>query len=243
METIIERASSFADDIDSLIMVIAVLGGFWFVVAQGVLFYFIFKFRRSNNPQAAYITGEKHEEKKWIHWPHYAVIVCDLIIIGFAIKVWYDVKQTLPPPDHTIRIVGQQWAWKFHHPGPDNILGTADDIATVDELHVKVDKVYHFKLESDDVLHSFSVPVFRLKQDAVPGRVITGWFKPTKTGEFDIQCAEMCGIGHGAMAARIFIKTEAEHQSWMKKNTPQPIESISQDESNKQTQKEGIEAI
>lgn len=215
MESIIERASSFAGEIDSVIMIIALLGGFWLLVAEFVLFYFIFKFKRKNNENASYIAGEKHEETKWIHWAHYAVIACDVVIIIFAIKVWMSVKQTLPEADQTVRIIGQQWAWKFVQPGPDGQLDTEDDIFTVDELHVKVNTTYHYKLESDDVLHSFSVPVFRLKQDAVPGRTITGWFKPTKTGEYDIQCAEMCGIGHGIMGARIFIETEEEHDKWM----------------------------
>ena len=111
---------------------------------------------------------------------------------------WYKIKQDLPRADETISVVGEQWKWRFTHPGRDGELGTQDDVETVDELHVKVGKTYHFKLESNDVLHDFSVPVFRLKQDAVPGRVITGWFKPTKTGIYDIQCAEMCGIGHGS---------------------------------------------
>jgi cytochrome c oxidase subunit 2 len=70
------------------------------------------------------------------------------------------------------------------------------------------------------VVHSFSVPVFRLKQDAVPGRTITGWFRPTQTGEFDIQCAEICGIGHGVMGARIHIESESEHATWMALNSP-----------------------
>ncbi|MCB0366664.1 MAG: cytochrome c oxidase subunit II [Bdellovibrionaceae bacterium] len=244
MGSMIERASTFAADIDSVIMLIAVLGGFWFLVAQGILFYFMIRYRRSKNPTAGYIAGEKHEETKWVHWPHYAVIVCDIIIIGFAVKVWYDVKQTLPPPDSTIRVVGQQWAWKFHHPGPDNQLGTEDDIVTVDELHVAVNKTYHFKLESDDVLHSFSVPVFRLKQDAVPGRVITGWFKPTKTGEFDVQCAEMCGIAHGAMAARIFIQSEEDHHAWIQGQRPHHVQSqINDNDKSEQNSKEGAEAI
>jgi cytochrome c oxidase subunit 2 len=104
------------------------------------------------------------------------------------------------------------------HPGPDNKLDTADDIATVDTLHVEVDRLYHFKLEARDVMHSFSVPVFRLKQDAVPGRVITGWFEPTKTGTYDIQCAEMCGVGHGLMPGRIVIDSPAAHAAWMAKN-------------------------
>jgi cytochrome c oxidase subunit 2 len=66
-----------------------------------------------------------------------------------------------------------------------------------------------------DTLHSFSVPVFRLKQDAIPGRVITGWFEPTLPGEYDIQCAEMCGVGHGIMGARIFVETAEEHEAWL----------------------------
>ena len=94
-----------------------------------------------------------------------------------------------------MRAIGQQWAWTFVHPGPDGELDTDDDISKINELHVEVDRLYHYKLESRDVLHDFSVPVFRLKQDAIPGRVITGWFTPTKTGEWDIQCAEMCGTG------------------------------------------------
>jgi cytochrome c oxidase subunit 2 len=130
------------------------------------------------------------------------------------------VKQDLPVAEgmKTVRIVGQQWAWSFQHPGPDGELDTDDDIKTVGELHVTVDTLYHFKLESRDVMHSFSVPVFRLKQDALPGRVITGWWEATKTGEWDIQCAEMCGIGHGIMAARIFVETPEEHEAWIQAN-------------------------
>jgi cytochrome c oxidase subunit 2 len=112
-------------------------------------------------------------------------------------------------------VISQQWAWTFVHPGPDGELDTSDDIALVDELHVKKDAVYHFELESRDVVHSFSIPAFRLKQDAVPGRTITGWFEPTKTGTFDIQCAEICGIGHGLMGATLIIETEEEHKEWM----------------------------
>lgn len=226
MENFILQASSYAKDIDNLIMLIAVLGGVWLFAAEFILFYFIFKYRRSANQKAAYITGEKHHEKQWIHWPHYAVIVCDIVIIYFAITVWMDIKQTLPPPDSTIRIVGQQWAWKFTQPGADNVLGTEDDIHTVDELHVQVGKVYHFKLEADDVLHSFSVPVFRLKQDAVPGRTITGWFKPTVSGTYDIQCAEMCGIGHGIMGATLTVSDGPEHQAWIRENTPTKDENF-----------------
>ena len=131
----------------------------------------------------------------------------------------YNIKQDLPDADLTVRIISQQWAWTFVHPGPDHAIGTADDITMVNELHVQKDKLYHYKLESLDVIHDFSVPVFRLKQDAIPGRVITGWFEPTMTGEWDIQCAEICGIGHSMMGARIFVESADQHAAWMAKNT------------------------
>jgi cytochrome c oxidase subunit 2 len=133
--------------------------------------------------------------------------------------VWYNVKQTLPEAESVVRVIGQQWAWTFQHPGADNELDTPDDIFTVDELHVEVDRVYHYRLESRDVLHSFSIPVFRLKQDAIPGRSITGWFEATRTGEYDVQCAEICGIGHGVMAARILIEDASRHQAWIAANS------------------------
>lgn len=216
MNDIIIQASSFASDVDFLIVLIAVLGGFWLILAEAVLIYFVFKFRARDGVKSQYITGEKKEEKKWIHIPHYLVLACDVVIIVFAIKVWYHIKQELPPADETIRVIGQQWSWRFVHPGLDGQLGTADDVETVDELHVKLDKTYHFKLESIDVLHSFSVPAFRLKQDAIPGRVITGWFKPTKAGSYNFQCAEMCGIGHGLMRSTIIVESDAEHEAWLK---------------------------
>jgi cytochrome c oxidase subunit 2 len=78
------------------------------------------------------------------------------------------------------------------------------------------------------VLHSFSVPVFRLKQDAIPGRVITGWFEATKTGSYDIQCAEICGIGHGIMGARIVIETPEQHAAWMADRSSVDLASLAQ---------------
>jgi cytochrome c oxidase subunit 2 len=215
LEYLVPQAATFANDIDWLFDVIFFTVGFWFLMAQGVLFYFLYRFRRQEGVPTQYVTGEHKEEKKWVTIPHVLVIACDLGLIVGTILVWINVKQTLPPAEETIRIVAQQWAWTFVHAGPDGRLDTDDDITMVDELHVKANTVYHFELTSKDVIHSFSVPVFRLKQDAVPGRVITGWFKPTHPGQFDIQCAEMCGLGHGMMAARIRIESQEDYEKWM----------------------------
>jgi cytochrome c oxidase subunit 2 len=209
------QASTYAADIDGVITLIAVLTGFWFIAAELVFFWLIFKYRAKPGQKSQYLVGKEKHVKRWITIPHGLVLVCDVFIIIGAVRVWYNVKQHLPEPDSTIRVIGQQWAWTFQHPGADNELDTEDDIFTVEDLHVEVEKVYHFKLESRDVLHDFSVPVFRIKQDAVPGRSITGWFEATQTGEFDIQCAEICGIGHGIMAGRIHIEDANTHAAWI----------------------------
>jgi len=220
MEQLIQRASSFAADIDNLVMLVTVLVGFWFVVAEAVFFWLIFRFRAKDGVPTQYITGKEKHLKAWINIPHWLIIGCDAVIIVAAVQVWVHVKQTLPPPDDTIRVTGRQWVWTFQHSGADKVLDTADDITVSDDLHVEVGKTYHFLLESDDVLHSFSVPVFRLKQDAIPGRTITGWFKAIKTGTHDVQCAEMCGVGHGIMMGRIFIETPEEHAAWIAEHAP-----------------------
>ena len=221
IEQYVAAASTYAKDVDNLIVLIAVLVGFWFILCEGMLFWLIVRYRAKEGVRADYITGDEKDLKRWITIPHMLVLVCDVFILYGAIQVWIDIKQTLPEkPYETVRVVGQQWAWSFVHPGADGKLDTPDDIKTVDELHIAADRPYIYELEARDVLHSFSVPVFRLKQDAIPGRVIKGWFQATKTGEYDIQCAEICGIGHGMMAGRIVIQTPEQHMAWVVENTP-----------------------
>jgi cytochrome c oxidase subunit 2 len=220
-ESLVPIASTYGAGIDHLIILIGIIVGFWFVLCELIFIGFIVKFRAKDGQRAQYITGEEQSQKRWISMPHLLVLVCDVFIVYGAVRIWIDVKQDLPAnPDATVRVIGQQWAWSFVHPGPDNQLDTADDIKTVDELHLEVGKTYVYELHARDVLHSFSIPVFRLKQDAVPGRAIKGWFTPTRTGTYDLQCAEICGIGHGVMAARVLIHTPAEHAAWMGQPAP-----------------------
>ena len=220
-ERYITAASTYARSIDHLMILIGVLVGFWFLLAEGMLFYLTFKFRAKNGRPTQYITGDEKHLKRWISIPHFLIILCDIVILAGAIKVWYDIKQTMPPADETVRVIGQQWAWSFQQAGPDGVMDTADDIRSVGELHVLVDKTYHFELVSRDVVHSFAVPAFRLKQDALPGRVITGWFRPSRVGIYDIQCTQMCGLGHGLMAGRIVVESAKDHAAWLMRN-PNP---------------------
>lgn len=224
LDRLIASASSYSGDVDGLFVLIAVLVGVWFIAAEAMFFWLLFRFRAKDGVRAQYITGKEKHLKQWINIPHALVLVCDVVIIIAAIRVWVHIKQTLPTPDRTVRVTAQQWAWTFTDPGPDAKLDTADDIRTTDEMHVEVGKTYHFQLESKDVVHSFFVPAFRLKQDADPGRIYTGWFKPTKAGSYDILCAEICGIGHGVMGAKLVVDTPETFTAWEQAHAPAPVD-------------------
>ena len=219
LERYLTAASTYAHSIDHLFILIAVIVGFWLIAAETMLLALVFKFRARDGRPTQYITGEEKHLKRWISIPHFLVIVCDIVILAGAITVWYNIKQVMPAADATVRVIGQQWAWSFQLPGPDGVMDTADDIRTVGELHVTVNTTYHFELLSRDVVHSFAVPAFRLKQDALPGRTISGWFRPNRVGTYDIQCTQMCGIGHALMAGRVIVETPKDHAAWLLRNS------------------------
>ncbi|MCP5059924.1 MAG: cytochrome c oxidase subunit II [bacterium] len=230
IEYFLEQGSTYAASLDGVVNLIGVLVGFWFMASLGAFLFLIFRFRKKPNQKAQYVTGYEKHEARWVHWPHHLILVCDIFIVIGAVQVWVDIKQTLPeePEAERVRIISQQWAWTFVHAGPDGKLDTADDIPMIDELHVEVNKPYIYELSSLDVLHDFSVPIFRLKQDSIPGRVITGWFEPTITGEYDIQCAEICGIGHGLMPGRIYIESSQKHAAWQAQQAPIALAATAQ---------------
>lgn len=221
LERYLTAASTYAHRIDHLFILIAVVVGFWLIAAEGMMFWLIFKFRARDGRPTQYITGEEPHLKRWISIPHYLIIVCDIVILAGAISVWYQIKQVMPPadPGAVVRVIGQQWAWSFQQPGPDGVMDTADDIRSVGDLHVVVNTTYHFELMSRDVIHSFSVPAFRLKQDGLPGRTISGWFTPNRVGTYDIQCTQMCGIGHALMAGHIIVETPQQHAAWLQRDS------------------------
>ena len=148
IEVFVRSLSSYSRDIDQLILLVTVLVGFWFILAEVMFFWLIFRFRARDGVKGQYLTGKEKHVKVWINPPHYFIIACDIVIIVAAVRVWMLIKQTLPPADETVRVVGEQWTWSFQHPGADGLLDTADDIRTTDELRVQVGKTYHFLLHS-----------------------------------------------------------------------------------------------
>jgi cytochrome c oxidase subunit 2 len=141
--------------------------------------------------------------------------MCDLVIEMNADAVWHEVKIEIPEhPDVHVAITGRQYMWLFGYPGADGKLGTDDDVVT-NELHVPVGKSVRFELEAADVLHNFYVRELRLKQDAVPGRRISGWFDTNRTGTFEVACAEICGKGHTNMRAVMVVQEQAEFDAWL----------------------------
>ena len=137
-----------------------------------------------------------------------------------------------------VRVVAQQFAWNIHYPGADGIFGktdvslineqtnpvgldrsdpnAADDITTLNQLHLPVDKPVIIHLSSKDVLHSFYLPEMRVKQDAIPGMSIPLWFKPVKIGNWEIACAQLCGLGHYRMRGFLNIHSQNDYDAWLK---------------------------
>ena len=117
---------------------------------------------------------------------------------------------TRPPSDFVVDVTAKQFNWQVKHPNSDKVF--------LDEMHVPVNKVIHVDLKSQDVIHSFFVPQFRIKQDAVPGRSIIAWFEVTKPGKYEWPCAELCGFGHSGMRGWIYVHTAEDYQKWAAEN-------------------------
>jgi len=240
-ETLPKSLSTFSGDIDHLFWGVTYLMGLSWVLSSLVMFYLFFAFRRKEGVKAQYIPGESGKQLLLIYIP-LAIFVCfDMYIDLTTAAVWKKVKMQMPEADVKVKALAQQWAWTFIQEG---------DIETVNELHIPAGKTVHVAMESSDTLHSLSVPIFRFKQDVIPGRIISGWFKSKSfdevkaakasmiarfnarpaddklalsphedesgTAAFDIQCAEMCGVGHGIMSARVVIHSQESYDAWVK---------------------------
>ena len=216
-----DNVSTYGPDVDGIFWLIFYITTVWFFLTEGLILYFIFRYRRKPGRKAIHNLGNTWSQLAWVLVPLAIVIVLDLIIDIRGAAVWARVKGQRPPSDFVVHGVGKQFNWEFIYPGPDGKFGTDDDLATDNELHIPVAKVIHVVLSSKDVIHSFFLPHFRLKQDAVPGRQIPVWFEATKTGNYEIPCAELCGFGHSGMKGLVVVHTPEEYQNWLKEKWPQ----------------------
>jgi cytochrome c oxidase subunit 2 len=215
-------ASTYAADIDFLFWLIMVITGVAFVVVEAGLVWFIVKYRARPGRRAHYTHGNARAEVIWTAIPAVTVVVLGIMSNG----VWVDIKgrNSVPADAMPVAIRAEQFEWNIFYPGADGQLHTPDDLKVRNQLHLVVNRPVKVELTAVDVIHSFFVPEFRIKQDAVPGMNIDVWFEPTKTGEFELACAELCGHGHYSMGAKVYVHTQHEYDAWVAQRAQAPAE-------------------
>ena len=207
-----ETVSSYGAQIDRLFLAILWVTGIIFVLVEAALLWFLIRYRSRPGRTATYVHGNHVAELIWTLIP--ALIV---MVLGWhSQRVWAHIQGPPPPHQLVLEVNAEQFAWNIRYAGADGALHTADDIETINQLHLPVDQVALVQLTSKDVIHSFFLPQFRLKRDAVPGLTGRVWLKPTKTGHYEIVCAELCGLGHYRMRGFVTIESPAEFQAWLK---------------------------
>jgi cytochrome c oxidase subunit II len=164
--------------------------------------------------KARYTHGNTTLEIVWTVVPALILVILTLL----SVPAWSRIKMTMPETDFVVQVNAKQFNWQVTYPGADGKFGTGDDKMLLDEMHVPVNKVIRVILKSQDVIHSFFVPQFRIKQDAVPGREIRVWFDATKPGKYEWPCAELCGFGHSGMRGWIYVHTPEEYGKWAAEN-------------------------
>jgi cytochrome c oxidase subunit 2 len=208
-----DGASTFAGRIDFLYYVILVITGIAFVVVEVGLVWFLIKYRARPGRKAEYIHGSTKAEITWT-----SVTAVTVVVLGLMSgPVWNQIKgrDSVPGDAMPVAIHGQQFEWHVTYPGPDGQLGSADDFDLRNQLHVVVNRPTVATLTAEDVIHSFFVPAWRIKQDAVPGMGIQVWFQPTEVGTYELACAELCGLGHYRMRAQVTVHTQDSYDQWL----------------------------
>ncbi len=197
-----DQASTIAGQVDALFLFLVAVTVFF----SGVIFLLVAVFalkyrRRSEAERPAPIHGSLLLEAFWTVVP---------LGIALAIFVWgaylYFVISRPPAAAMEIYVVGKQWMWKLQHPTGQR---------EINELHVPVNRPVRLTMTSEDVIHSFYVPAFRIKADVVPGKYTSAWFEATKTGEYHLFCAEYCGTSHAVMGGRIVVMEPSEYERWL----------------------------
>jgi cytochrome c oxidase subunit 2 len=202
-----ERASSYAGEVDALFYFITSVTAFFTVAVLVTLLFFAIKYRRrSDAERPKEIHGSLALELTWTLIPLGIVVV----MFVWGAKVFFHMNR--PPDDAmTVSVVGKRWMWKLQQPTGQR---------EINELHVPVGRAVKLVITSEDAIHSFFVPAFRIKKDAVPGRYNVAWFRATKTGTYHLFCAEYCGTEHSKMIGRVVVMEPEAYQTWLAGGPP-----------------------
>ena len=229
------QASAHAAEIDNMIVVLHWIMLVMFV-GWGIFFvYTLIRFRASANPKADY-EGVKSHASSYLEVT--VAVVEAVILIGFAIPAWATRVNAFPPEEGAtvVHVIAKQFAWHIVYPGPDGRFGRrdaslitptneigldrddaagADDIYTINQLSLPVDTPVIAYLTTQDVIHSFGITSMRVKQDIIPGMEIPVWWEPTVAGDYEINCSQLCGLGHYRMRGFVTIMSQAGYQSFL----------------------------
>ncbi len=201
--------------------------------------YTLWRFQQKKNPRANYTGATSHLPTKL----EGGVLVLEVVLLmAFAAPIWANRVNQFPTGPEVIhlRAVGQQYQWNFQYSGPDGKFGrrdpklvsptnplgldhndpdSFDDVTTIGEMNLPVNRPVIVEVMSKDVIHDFCIPNMRVAQDAIPGTSIPLWFIPVKTGTYDVVCAQLCGNGHSAMRAELTVQSDADYQKWFEETS------------------------
>lgn len=196
-----ERASALAWQVDGLYFLLIAVSAFFTLLIFFLILFFSVKYRRSAHPHAEQIEGSLPLELTWTLIP----LGISMIFFAWGSLIYF---QEARPPKGAMEVyaVAKQWMWKFEYEG-----GQRD----INQLHVPLGRDVKMVMSSQDVIHSFFVPAFRIKADVLPGRYTTTWFHPTKVGTYHLFCAEYCGTQHSGMIGQVIVMDPAAYQAWL----------------------------
>ncbi|MBS2020958.1 MAG: cytochrome c oxidase subunit II [Deltaproteobacteria bacterium] len=235
-----EDVSVHGAGIDRLLIAVHVFMAVLFVGWGAFYLYCLVKFRARAGHTATYVPPHA----RITSWLEVGVVVVEVaLLFGLSMPLWGAYKNS-PPPDSSslhVHVVAEQYAWNFHYAGKDGVFGRTradlissdnplgldpddpagkDDVTTINQLHLRVNQPVIVELTSKDVIHSFSIPVMRVKQDVIPGQRIPIWWTAVKTGTWEIACAQLCGLGHYRMRGMVTVDTAEDFDKWLAENAP-----------------------
>lgn len=197
-----EQGTAMASKVDAVYVGLIGLTAFFSLLICVLLVFFAVKYRAGSKADRTNpATNTIRQEAVWVGVP----FLISMVLFVWASKVFFEQRR-VPPDTLDIYVVAKQWMWKLQHPGGQE---------EINELHIPIGRPVKLVMISQDVIHSFYVPAFRVKQDVLPGRTSEMWFDANRLGEYHLFCAEYCGTDHSRMIGRVVVMTPSDYQTWL----------------------------